>query len=123
MYDTTRFDGLQPEPYIPPEQQQGTTPLVKLMAGKLTRDFRNYRQPELATIDFRGPRSIIDGRFKLVIQETATGDQQRELFDLEIDPAETSNLADMQPARVATLSQQLEDWQHSVLMSLRGADY
>lgn len=123
MYDTGRFQGLQPVSYIDSEQQQGTTPLVKLLGGKPTRNFLNYRQPALIEADYRGPRSIINGNLKLVIQESSRGDLQRELFDLETDPAEKADLISEQPAVAEELATTLRQWQQSVLNSLLGADY
>ncbi len=123
MYDTDRFKGIQPDLHIDAELQQGTTPLVKLMRGKRTRDFLNYRHPPLSDIDWNGPRAIIDGNLKLVIQDAKGGEQRRELFDLKTDPAETTNIISQQSAHAETLSAQLHSWQQSVLMSLSGADY
>ena len=50
--------------------------MVKYLGGKLTRDFKNFRQPPLIEADFRGRRSIIDGDYKLVVQETAEGNDK-----------------------------------------------
>jgi arylsulfatase A-like enzyme len=36
------------EPYIDPELQKGTTPLVKKMGGKATRDFTNFKHPVIS---------------------------------------------------------------------------
>lgn len=47
-YNTARLAQSKPEPWIDPELQKGTTPLVKLMGGKATRDFTNYRRPAVA---------------------------------------------------------------------------
>lgn len=122
-YDTGRLARSNPEPWIEAELQRGTTPLVKLMGGKATRDFKNFRHPQIGEDDFRGPRAVIDGRFKLVIHESRSGEPKRELFDLDADPAETHNLAARQPDLAQRLAALLADWQHSVLRSLRGADY
>jgi len=122
-YDTRRFAGQPPEPYIDPELQQGTTPLAKLAGGKATRDFKNYRQPPLAEADYRGPRAIIEGRYKLVLHEERDGSLRQELFDLETDPAEKQNQWEHQPALAARLQAQMRTWQDSVLRSLSGADY
>ncbi len=122
-YPTARLGRSQPEPWIDPELQKGTTPLVKLMGGKATRDFINYRHPALTEDDYLGPRAIIDGRFKLVIHEPRSGNVKRELFDLQADPAEKANLLEQQPATAARLQTRLRDWQQSVLHSLTGADY
>lgn len=122
-YDTDRFAGIKPVPYIDPKLQQGTTPLAKLIGGKATRDFLNFRHPSLTDADTRGPRAIIEGRFKLVIHDPKGAQPNRELFDLETDPAEKTNLIKQQPAVAAQLQAKLTRWQDSVLKSLTGADY
>jgi arylsulfatase A-like enzyme len=121
-YDTARLTKAGPQPWVDPEQQKGTTPLVKLMGGKATRDFRNFRHPAVTDDDYRGPRAVVDGRYKLVIHEGKDG-ARRELFDLEADPAEKTNLLGRRPAVADRLQGTLRDWQKSVLHSLTGADY
>jgi arylsulfatase A-like enzyme len=122
-YNTGRLAKQQRVPYIDPELQAGTTPLVKLMNGKATRDFVNFRHPAVTEDDYLGPRAIIDGRFKLVIHEQRTGDARCELFDLETDPAEKVDLSQERSSVVEELHDQLRLWQQSVLHSLTGADY
>lgn len=122
QYNTNRLKGTQLSPWIDPMLQQGTTPLVKLMAGRATRDFQNFHHPALADEDYNGSRAIIHGHYKLVVNEQR-GTVRRELFDLQNDPAETANLVEQQGSRADELHQQLRDWQHSVLNSLTGADY
>ena len=122
-YNTGRLSRSKPEPWIDPELQKGTTPLAKLMGGKATRDFVNYRQPALTEDDYLGPRSIIDGRFKLVLHERKDGTLRQELFDLRADPAEQTDLLAQQPAVAERLQAELRQWQQSVLHSLTGADY
>jgi arylsulfatase A-like enzyme len=117
------------EPYIDPELQKGTTPLAKKAKGVATRNFSNFKYPATTEADYLGPRSVIDGDYKLVIQEVkkAKGDPnptpKLELFDLKADPGEKTNLADQQPDRVKKLQSTLRTWQESVLNSLTGADY
>jgi len=123
QYNTARLRGAEPEPWIDPELQKGTTPLVKLMGGKATRDFVNYRHPTVTDDDYLGPRAIIDGRFKLVLHDQRGGSAKRELFDLEADPAEEHNLLQRQPATAARMEARLRAWQQSVLHSLTGAEY
>jgi len=108
-------------PYIEPKLQEGTTPLIKMMAGKYTRTFRNYHHPEIKESDYNGSRALLHNRYKLVVD----GEKESgiELFDMEKDPYETTNLADDLPAVTATLKDQLRVWQGSVLKSLTGADY
>jgi arylsulfatase A-like enzyme len=122
-FNTSRIDGGSAVPYLDPKLQEGTTPLAKFAGGKATRDFKNYRHPELSAADYLGPRAIIDGHFKLVVHEQRTGDTNYELFDLQADPAEKINLSEQQPALSAKLQTQLRRWQESVLHSLTGADY
>ena len=119
------FGGKSPpgaKPWIDPALQQGTTPLVKLMGGKPTRDFRNFHHPEIRDGDFAGPRTIIDNQYKLVIHGKE-GALKRELFDLRRDPAEKSNLLESEASVAKDLEDQLHQWQQSVLESLTGADY
>ena len=112
------------EPYIAPELQKGTTPLVKLTGGKATRDFINSRHPTISDTDYLGPRAIIDGDFKLVIHEGKnSGEAKKELFDLLADPAEKNNILGQHNAVADKLQTQLHEWQKSVLHSLTGADY
>lgn len=112
------------KPYIHPELQKGTTPLVKLADGLATRNFRNVHYPDIQEQDFGGPRAILDNRYKLVIDGESRGNAAaRELFDVRLDPAEENNLISTQPAVARQLEQQLRAWQESVLESLTGADY
>ena len=122
-YDTARFAGAKPEPYVDPKLQEGTTPLVKLQGGKATRNFINWRHPALTADDTRGPRSIMEGRLKLVIYDQKNGALRQELFDIDADPAERTNLIGRQPDRDEQLRTKLRAWQDSVLRSLTGADY
>jgi arylsulfatase A-like enzyme len=122
-YNTQRLLRAKTKPWIDPELQKGTTPLVKLQGGKATRDFLNYRQPPIAEEDYLGPRAIIHGRFKLVVHEQGGGAERRELFDLATDPAEKKNLFDEQPKIAGDLQSRLRQWQESVLASLSGGDY
>lgn len=111
------------EPYIEPKLQEGTTPLVKKMGTKATRDFTNFKHPTLSEQDHLGARSIIEGDHKLIIHEQKDGAAKIELFDLKADPAEKTNLASQQPEIVKKLQTQLRQWQDSVLKSLTAADY
>ena len=109
------------DPYINPDLQVGTTPLVKLMNGIPTRNFQNIHYRTIKTHDFLGSRVILDHHYKLVINGAT--DSDTELFHLGNDPAETHNLAADEPAIVITLAKQLREWQSSTLNSLTGADY
>jgi len=110
------------QPYIDPKLQEGTTPLVKQMAGRYTRSFRNYDHPHITPRDYSGPRAILDNQYKLVVHERGNK-VVKELFDVRRDPAETNNLIQSVPQTATQLAQQLRAWQESVLRSLTGADY
>ncbi len=110
------------QPYLEPELQKGTTPLVKLGPdGTPTRNFSNFRFADIRETDFAGPRAIVDNRFKLVVDGTRGSGE--ELFDLRADPAEKTNVIAQHPDVARQLRQQLRTWQQSVLGSLTGADY
>ncbi len=108
-------------PYVDPELQKGTTPLVKQMRGLFTRNFRNDHHSNVTQENFRGARAIISGDYKLVIE----GDKNSgvELFNLRNDMEESKNLAESKPAIVEQLKKDIRDWQESVLNSLMEADY
>ncbi len=119
-YPTRSIDG-SAEPWIEPSLQEGTTPLVKLMAGKATRTFRNVRQRASGAQTYEGPRAIAGNRYKLILDGTRAGD--RELYDLTTDRGETKNLIETRPEVAEELEQQLRSWQQSVTTSLTGQDY
>lgn len=111
------------EPYIAPELQEGTTPMVKLLYGRLTRNFWNFRHPDIRERDFVGPKAVLDGRYKLVINGDRSDEAMMELFDVRNDPAEQKDLAQTRPGVVRDLEDEIRQWQRSVLESLTGADY
>ncbi len=111
----------QQDPYLDPELQAGTTPLVKKMKGRSTRDFTNSHHREIRPTDFGGTRAILDNRFKLIVSGLGN-DVRHELYDIRADAAETANLVDREPEVVMALVEKLQQWQESVLQSLAGAD-
>ena len=110
------------QPYIDPGLQTGTTPLVKIMNGVYTRNFRNYVHPEIQEEDYAGPAAVLDNRFKLVIHNDPA-ESSKELFDMVNDPAEKNNIIGSYPEVAGNLEKQLLEWQESVLLSLTGEDY
>ena len=109
------------EPYIDSELQKGTTPLVKILGGRHTRNFVNFKYDKISEEDFGGPRTILDNRYKLVVDgQKGSGE---ELFDMRKDPGETKNLIESKPEVAKELKDKLRKWQGSVLTSLQGKDY
>jgi len=111
------------EPYIDPELQEGTTPLVKKMAGKYTRSFRNFHYNQVSENDFTDMRTMMKDQYKLVVEGQSPNKNGLELYDLQNDPGETKNLADEYPEIAGEMQAELRKWQESVLNSLTGADY
>jgi arylsulfatase A-like enzyme len=112
-----------PEPYIDPELQEGTTPLAKMMAGKFTRSFRNYQYTHIAEKDYTGARVMMNDQYKLIVEGKTPNEDGVELYDILNDPGETTNVADTYPEEVEAMQVELRKWQESVLNSLTGADY
>lgn len=110
-------------PYIDPKLQEGTTPLVKMMAGKYTRNFRNYQYNEILPDHFSGERVMMNDQFKLVLDAEPSMEMSVELFDLNMDAGEHHNVAEQNPDIVSVMQKQLQVWQQSVLESLTGKDY
>lgn len=122
-YPVSRLKSMNLEPYLDPELQKGTTPLVKLANGIATRNFTNFHHPPLTPEDYTGARAIVERRYKLVVHEKKEGGAKKELFDLLEDPGETRNLMKEKREVAELLGKTLREWQDSVLKSLGGADY
>ena len=123
MYNTRNERGRKLKPYIDAKLQEGTTPLVKIMAGRYTRNFRNFHHATITDGDYTGARALLDNNYKLVIRNARNGKEMKELFDLRKDPAEKKNLYTSQPEVAGRLERQMRIWQKSVLTSLTGKDY
>lgn len=121
FWDFRGARGREAAPYIDPELQKGTTPLVKLMGGRATRNFVNQRFTEIREGDFDGPRAWLGHRYKLVAGTRKDGGF--ELYDLREDPGETKDLAEARPEVVGRMKKQMRGWQESVLNSLLEKDY
>ena len=111
------------QPYIETQLQEGTTPLAKMMAGKYTRTFRNLKYDVISEIDYGGERTIMENKYKLVVEGKTPNALGFELYDIEKDPGEKINLANEHPDIVKKMNSELHEWQQSVLTSLTGADY
>jgi len=123
QFEPGKVFGDDAEPYIDPQLQEGTTPLAKIMAGKFTRTFRNYKYNEISENDFSGERAIMQEQFKLVLEGQSPNSQGFELYNIHNDPGEKKNLAGKHPEKVKEMNTELLKWQESVLNSLTGADY
>ncbi len=65
----------------------------------------------------------LDDRHKLVIHDgKMAAHAKTELFDLEADPEEKTDISKLQPERLQQLQTKLRTWQASVLKSLTGGD-
>ena len=110
-------------PYIEPWLQEGTTPLVKMRAGKHTRDFKNLKYEAISENDFGGERTTMGEQYKLILDGDSPNEKGFELYDILNDPGETKNIANELPELAEEMKNQLRKWQESVLNSLTGADY
>jgi arylsulfatase A-like enzyme len=112
-----------PQPYIAPPLQEGTTPLVKMLEGRYTRNFQNFHKPDISDNDYHGTRVWLDNRYKLIVASQPGGQATKELYDVRNDPAEKQNVIAEKAEHAESMERQLLDWQRSVLHSLTGADY
>ena len=64
--------------------------------------------------------AIVQGNYKLIRPRHS---ETFELYDLENDPAETTDLAAEMPDKVRELSATLDEWWASAMNMLKGADY
>lgn len=102
-------------PYLPDEQQLGTTPTTRV--DRVV--FRNYRHPRPRTENFGGTAAILGNRYKLMSPRQGP----LELYDVSSDPGEKNDIAASHPGMVRDMERQLREWQRSVENSLAGRDY
>jgi arylsulfatase A-like enzyme len=73
---------------------------------------------------FPGPSAWISGDWKLHrVANKAGGNPSYRLYNLKKDVQEKTDLAALQPERLARLKGELAGWQKSVVNSLNGRDY
>jgi hypothetical protein len=86
--------------------------------------FVNHRHPRIVPENFQTAAAWVTERYKLVMPRTRGNRKQvPELYGLDKDREEKSNIASQHPDRVKTMLAALRAWQHSVENSLAGADY
>lgn len=74
--------------------------------------------------DLAGHAAWIEANWKLHrISNSQTGETKFELYQLFEDPAESTDLAEQEPERLAAMRGKLESWMKSVVQSYQGADY
>lgn len=79
--------------------------------------------PPFPTDNFPGHAAWIDGDWKLHRIQGKDGEVKWELYDLEKDRAEESDLAESEADRVNSMKKSLDAWLKSVAESLNGEDY
>ena len=83
---------------------------------------RSARLRSAAAVEIqRGARVWLDNRYKLVF--SGKTNDAPELYDLQTDPAEETNIAKKKQDLTTRLAGELREWQSSVLNSLREKDY
>lgn len=104
--------GLPPTAFLQPVDGLSLKPLF-------TADLKERRRP----LAFRhtGRAALIDNRYKIVSPSLAKG--TFEVYDLETDPRETTDLTGTQPQLAARLRAALLEWNESVTASFAGKDY
>ncbi len=78
------------------------------------------RRPDVIPFEFVGQVSLIDNEWKLYSADDGVSFQ---LFNLEDDPAESTDLAPRHAARVEAMRLKLQAWRESCRRSASGADY
>jgi arylsulfatase A-like enzyme len=133
-----KFDGISLAPLIQgAPMAKRSTPMPFWRVGKFAREARNNKSdfteaqlhgwwrdfacPKYSaarTEGFGGWAAWVEGQWKLHKMNNG----QYELYDLQEDPAETTDLASRMPEKVEELAGRLLDWQRSAEKSLAGAD-
>ena len=107
-----------------PELNRMITMTTRQKKGNLPKSrfyFKNHRHPQVKE-DLAGSAVWIDNAFKLSVKGRGPK-QSIELYDLNTDPQETTNLATSEPDRARKMLEDLNRWRMSVEHSLTGADY
>jgi arylsulfatase A-like enzyme len=102
--------------------------LARSQAGEAAATPVEAEPPAAATAkysetDLPGHAAWIDDKFKLHRLPAGGGTFHYELYDLSADAEEKIDVSAKEPARLATLKEQLARWQQSVVRSLNREDY
>jgi arylsulfatase A-like enzyme len=100
---------------LPTDKPLDGKSLLPLLTGKTTRHIDTFYWSEGGEV---GGFAVRSGDWKLVQQR---GQPKVELFDLARDPAETTDLAARQPAKVAELTQLYDTWLDQMAEPMSGA--
>jgi hypothetical protein len=108
-----------------PEPRDGVS-LVPLFAGKMKERPIPIPFETVGGTDSKATRgsprmALVDNRFKLLTD--MEDDDEALLFDLLVDPGESTNLAQQFPDRVATMKNVLMEFRESCKLSLAGTNY
>ncbi len=107
--------------WVEEQVAKGTTPTPGCPDGI---DFRNHQHPKPVTDVFIGECAWVNDRYKLLIHRGKRGETPApELYDLQDDPKEKTNIADANPEVTQQMLKELRAWQTEVETSLTGADY
>jgi len=89
-----------------------------------TPSFSNHKHPEIIPENFKTYAAWVTDRYKLLMPRTRGNKEQApELYDLENDPGEETNIASKHPEMAGRMQAELLEWQKSVERSVTGADY
>jgi len=114
------------EPWLADNSQNELITFTARQKAKIKKDeyqpryFANHKHPQARTSPIPGKAALIDGNMKLLLLDNG---KSPELYNLETDPQEKSNLAKDKPTIVEKMTRALRAWQESAERSLTGADY
>ncbi len=112
MPDARPLDGISLLPAIRDGIQERSAPIAFETIGKAG-SVNTRESPAIA---------LIDNRYKLLTDFSESGAEDQ-LFDLQTDPGETTNLAGSEAERVVAMKAALAAWRASCAASDGGADY
>jgi arylsulfatase A len=111
LCNLTASGGRQPpDPKVPEVDGLSLVPLLR-QTGNVTREAFYWHYPHYSNQTAKPGGAIRAGDFKLI---EFYEDGRRELFNLQNDPREGTNLADKEPGKVRDLAEKLDSWRKSV---------